>query len=595
MAKKARWIPIVLMVLLILGVGPNRAEEAILIEAPSESVGLNAIVAPAGGRAWILQGAEKKLAALSAAEALVRTMTFPAENTRILAEGSVTLDAPTNQTVAPATQQVTPAVSPISPTEQNGWYEFTHQLSDTENLVHTTDRLWFTSATDNTMAALDSVGNAGGGATPVHNLYKWTMPTADSGPRGIATGPDGSIWVVCYSAMKLVRLNPDSNQRTEWDFPNAVGPANPGIVVTDSNFVWIADGLGGKLHRFNPAANMFSAFDLKLDRGAEDLALDSNGNIWMSIVNLGGLEGGVQAPALAVVGDNLTWYELPLSFTDPYVIGITPFNRIWCISRTSHQIGEFDPVTRQFTQRTLPNIPSGSSAGLAIDPDGNVWFTNGGTNFAGYIPNAAHHTLWFPFYANTASLTSRVTLHNIGDAEVEAILIAHADNGSTLGTTTATLPARGKWTENVDVLFPGAVLGGMKVVSTGPLGGAMLIKDGAVNLAAIPGKPTEGDELTLSWGAMPDATPTMLILSNPGRMNTALDVTAYNNAGSLLTSLTRSLAPGQTVLVHSDSLVPTASGAQAWVSIQGSPWCTVNGLQLFLSGTKLGFITPSGW
>ncbi|MCP4689657.1 MAG: hypothetical protein GY859_16505, partial [Desulfobacterales bacterium] len=391
MIKKAAWAAVVFMAILASGVVTTGAEEAVLFDLPTESAGAAGVVAPAGGGAWVLEKAEKKIAYLKASEGLGRTMVFPTENSRILATGSETIDAPINQTVTPTTRVVTPSVVTLSPVEQNGWYEFSHQLGYSVNLIHSRDRLWFTSATDNTVASLDPAGQAGAGGS-VYTLSKWVMPTADSGPDGIAAGTDGAVWVVCRSGLKLVRLDPVANEVTEWDFPNASRADDPGIVVTESNLIWIADSLGAKLHRFNPSTNQFTAFSLKFQTGGSDLGLDSNDDIWMSVADLGWLDSVIQAPGLLEVGNSLTWYELPPSFTDPHIIGITPFGRLWCVSRTSHQIGEFDPATRIFTSRTFPDTPSGETLGLAIDPDGDVWFTNEGSNFVGYIANAAHHT-----------------------------------------------------------------------------------------------------------------------------------------------------------------------------------------------------------
>ncbi|MCP4693069.1 MAG: hypothetical protein GY859_33815, partial [Desulfobacterales bacterium] len=171
------------------------------------------------------------------------------------------------------------------------------------------------------------------------------------------------------------------------------------------------------------------------------------------------------------------------------------------------------------TSRTFPDTPSGETLGLAIDPDGDVWFTNKGANFVGYIANAAHHTIWFPLYLNTGSYSSRLTLHNPSEVETAATIIAYAVDGEIAGTRDATLLSKGRWTEDVGVMFPGAALGALKVISNGRLDGSVLLKDGSINLAVTPGKPTEGAELAFSRVVMPDATPTLLALSNPGWMN----------------------------------------------------------------------------
>jgi virginiamycin B lyase len=58
--------------------------------------------------------------------------------------------------------------------------------------------LWFT----------EFIGNKIGRITPTGIVTEYTIPTAQSQPSGIASGPDGNIWFTETASNKIGRIVP---------------------------------------------------------------------------------------------------------------------------------------------------------------------------------------------------------------------------------------------------------------------------------------------------------------------------------------------------------------------------------------------------
>lgn len=563
-------------------------------DMPASGSGPGAIVAPAGKQVWFMERDSKKLGYLDAAATRGKAFALLDGKIETLGIGFHILKPPARQTVMPSTSTVTPAVTLLTGNAVAGMQEFRHGLADARDLIFSSDKLWFSSTTANAVSSFDPAGRNSTGATLQHELKTWILPSANCEPVGLAAAPDGGIWAVCPLGRKLVHLDPDTNTVKAWNFPNSVSPGDPGIAVSPDGILWIADATGRKLHRFIPESNQFSAFDLgAFNWGAHDVALDSEQNIWLGIQDLGGLEGGLEAPALAKVGNNLTTYELPLSFTNPHVLGITPLDQVWTVSFDTHRIGMLNPVTREFAYGTLPNVPSGSTEGLAIDPDGNVWFTNRGSEYVGYLENGAYYILRFPVVVKSGTLACRISVHNPNGGAVQARMIAYGFNGARVGAANKTLVAKGKWSEEIGALFPSVSLGRLEVISSGPLEGSLLLKDGAVYLDGVPGEHTARSGLSFPFFNMPDHSSTLIVLNNLARMTNRLTLSAYSDTGALLGTQTRSLAPGQSLAQMATDIVASTGGGEGWIMVESALGGAVGGVQVFLSGRQLGLLSSA--
>jgi streptogramin lyase len=88
--------------------------------------------------------------------------------------------------------------------------------------------VWFTEVAGNKIGRLNPATN---------EITEWTIPTPISAPLGLdASG--GFIYFVEYNAGKIGRLNPSTNEITQWLILAHVGYPYPGLCVDSSANIW---------------------------------------------------------------------------------------------------------------------------------------------------------------------------------------------------------------------------------------------------------------------------------------------------------------------------------------------------------------------
>ena len=95
--------------------------------------------------------------------------------------------------------------------------------------------LWFTEA------------NKIGRITTVGAIREFTVPTANSDPTGIATGPDGALWFTENTANKIGRITTDGIIN---EYPVPTASSGPwGIVAGSDGALWFTESGAGKIGR----------------------------------------------------------------------------------------------------------------------------------------------------------------------------------------------------------------------------------------------------------------------------------------------------------------------------------------------------------
>src|SRR5262245_11197306 len=88
-------------------------------------------------------------------------------------------------------------------------------------------------------------------------VQEFTVPTANSGPSGIASGPDGRIWFTEYGdaaghgSNKIGRITP-TGTITEYPIPTA-GSRPQGIAAGPDGNLWFVEYASGKIGRITTA------------------------------------------------------------------------------------------------------------------------------------------------------------------------------------------------------------------------------------------------------------------------------------------------------------------------------------------------------
>jgi streptogramin lyase len=182
--------------------------------------------------------------------------------------------------------------------------------------------------------------------SPEPTLAGYDLPDPISSPEFIAVGGQGEIWFTEAGINRIGCLVPADEQITEWMVPMAdSGPA--GIALDAEGMVWFAESWGGKIGRLDPTTNAAT-------RVAEAQEL------------------GPPVPRTYEV----TEWPLPDSTLYPSALTAAPDGTLWLLAEAENDdvVGQFDPASETFRIWTLPTS-SGGPKRLALDDEGNVWFT----------------------------------------------------------------------------------------------------------------------------------------------------------------------------------------------------------------------------
>jgi streptogramin lyase len=163
--------------------------------------------------------------------------------------------------------------------------------------------------------------------TPAGVMKRFAIPTASSGPSGIAVGPDGAVWFAETGSGKIARVEADGGIK---EF--AIPPLSDG--GTSAPF---------------------------------DLTAGPDGNLWVTLQF-------ANAIARVTTAGHVTEFPLPSSDAgrsdlSPYVIVAAPDNNLWFTS-FAHGV-----VSRITTEGVVSYFPASErSFGIAVGPDGALWF-----------------------------------------------------------------------------------------------------------------------------------------------------------------------------------------------------------------------------
>lgn len=248
--------------------------------------------------------------------------------------------------------------------------------------------IWFT----------EQNGDRIGRITPGGTVTEFAV-TAGSGPVGITGGPDGNLWFTEPQRDSIGRITPSgivtefsSGITTGGTAPNGVGTgAFPNHIVAgpDGN-LWFTESNGNRIGRITPAGVVteFSngitpqAFPYGIARG-------SDGNLWFT-------EQFVNRIGRITPGGVVTEFSAGISNpSQPAEIAAGPDGNLWFTEPGGNRIGRITPggAVTEFSSGLTTGAPDpfngqpsrANPLGIAVGPDGNMWFTEFGTNRVGRI------------------------------------------------------------------------------------------------------------------------------------------------------------------------------------------------------------------
>jgi streptogramin lyase len=207
--------------------------------------------------------------------------------------------------------------------------------------------MWFTAFNSNQIGKI----------TPAGAVTQFAIPTADSGPQKIVTGPDGNLWFT-EDAGQIGRVTP-AGAITEFLIQGFGCPH--GITVGSDNNLWVADSCGF-VERFTPT-NPPTETDFPASSDPFDIASGPDGNLWFTEYD--GQQIGQITPAGA-----LAEFFTP-SNTFPAGITAGPDGNLWFQNQDIN--GTVGRITPTGVVDIFPAGLSGCAADITTALDGGLW------------------------------------------------------------------------------------------------------------------------------------------------------------------------------------------------------------------------------
>ncbi len=201
-------------------------------------------------------------------------------------------------------------------------------------------------------------------------IQEWPVPTKGGHPHDPAVGADGALWFTEQMANKLGRLDPKTGEIREYPLPTDKNSGPHGLVADKGGNIWFTANFAGYIGKLNPRTGKVTEYKMPLEKADDPhtAVFDAQGILWFTV------QGGNMVGRLNPQTGKIELKEVPTADALPYGIQI---NRkgvpIFCELGT-HKIGAIDPNTMAIKEYVLPEEVRPRR--LAIAADDTVYFTD---------------------------------------------------------------------------------------------------------------------------------------------------------------------------------------------------------------------------
>lgn len=246
-------------------------------------------------------------------------------------------------------------------------------------------RAWFPMPMSNSLGMFDPSTNT---------FNQWPVPTAGSGPWGVAVDSNGIVWFTEHYVNKIGSFNPSTHQFTE--IATAQPNSQPyGITVDSANNVWFTEN-NSSVAQVAEYTAQHVLREYKIRTGSTSgltphlITTDQKGDVWWSEGWPGAI--GKLVIAAAVPGTTAGVTEYPYTptcancGTHTSGIAVDKSGAVWFTDSLQSVLGTFTPGSSTFSLYNTPTTNSHPHDGLNIDASNNLWFTE---EFANKLGHAA--------------------------------------------------------------------------------------------------------------------------------------------------------------------------------------------------------------
>jgi virginiamycin B lyase len=198
---------------------------------------------------------------------------------------------------------------------------------------------------------------------------EWVVPTLGQRSRDPAEAPDGSIWWAGQWGNLIGRIDPATDEMTEYPLPAGSMPHS--VTIDDASDVWYMGNKNGTVGRLDPESGEITVHEMP-DPAAEDPhtgVFDDDGILWFT------LQQSNMLGRLDPESGQVELVTMPTEGARPYGIKIDAEGTPWVACNGSNCLVEVDPDTMALTEVELPD-PGTTVRRLDIADDGMIWFVN---------------------------------------------------------------------------------------------------------------------------------------------------------------------------------------------------------------------------
>ena len=214
------------------------------------------------------------------------------------------------------------------------------------------------------------------------------------GVHSAVPGVDGNIWFSENARGSFGRLDPKTGRITEFqDTPTADGKKTTThtVRVDARGMVWATGGPA--ISWLDPKTGEVKHYDVG---GTYGLEVAPNGDVWFTSFVADG-------PIARVSKDGVLSKFYPPTKGKPQRLALDKDGNVWFTERQGNKLGRFDPKNESFKEFPLPG-PEASPYAIGIDRDGMIWYASHEQDTLGRFDPKTETVTEYPFPQSEISM-----------------------------------------------------------------------------------------------------------------------------------------------------------------------------------------------
>src|SRR2546427_408018 len=211
-------------------------------------------------------------------------------------------------------------------------------------------------------------------------IKEWDVPTKGAHPHDPAVGMDGALWFTVQVRNFVGRLDPKNGKVELQKVPTA--NAHPyGIQVDSRGVPFFCEFFANKLASIDPKTMAIREYALPEGVRPRRMAIDATDHVYFTDYERGHL-GRLDPKS----GEVKMWNSPGGAGANPYGIAITPDGMVWYSESgvKPNTLIRFDPKTETMARTTIPS-GGGTVRNMAATADGRVYIACSGVNKVGVV------------------------------------------------------------------------------------------------------------------------------------------------------------------------------------------------------------------